>query len=157
MKNGFLYAGVGLVVVGGALVIGSHYATKPAIPAPVPAMVAIATSTPIQFEIVTTPVAQEKGLGGRAKIPDNYGMLFVFPEKGNVGFWMKDMLAPIDIIWLADDGKIVGIEASVLPATYPKAFYPPSPVRYVLETRAGFATDHAWTTGTTVPLPVAGK
>jgi uncharacterized membrane protein (UPF0127 family) len=116
---------------------------------------AAATNAPntMQFEVVTTAAAQEHGLGGRASIPENYGMLFVFPEDENVGFWMKDMLVPIDIIWLADTGAILGIEDSLSPSTYPQAYYPPKPVKYVLETKAGEARRQGWSIGSAVPLP----
>jgi hypothetical protein len=107
----------------------------------------------MQFEVVTSTAAQELGLSNRPSIPDNYGMLFVFPVAYRYGFWMKDMLVPIDIIWLSDTGDILLIDHSVDPSTYPHAFYPPSPVRYVLETKAGFATQHAWDVGTHVALP----
>lgn len=107
----------------------------------------------MHYEIVTTAREQEKGLSGRADIPDNYGMLFVFPTKDRYGFWMKDMLASIDIIWIADDGSILQIDKGVSPATYPKPYYPSEPVQYVLETRSGFTTEHGWQVGTHVPLP----
>jgi uncharacterized membrane protein (UPF0127 family) len=107
----------------------------------------------IQFEIVTSQAAQERGLGGRAVISDNYAMLFDFPSDQEPGFWMKDMLASIDIIWLTDNGTIVSINQSVSPQTYPSVFYPPQPIRYVLETRAGFAAQKGWVVGTKVALP----
>lgn len=107
----------------------------------------------MRFEVVTSVEAQEKGLGGRSSIPSNYGMLFVFNTPDRYGFWMKDMLTPIDIIWLTKEGKVVSIDASVSPATYPNAFYPPTPVSYVLETRAGFAAEKGWGIGSTIPLP----
>ncbi len=113
----------------------------------------IVTTADMQYEVVTTPAAQERGLGGRAVIPDNYGMLFVFPSDSSYGYWMKDMLAPIDIIWVSLDGTIVTIKSSVSPATYPNVFYPAAPVRYVLETRAGFAAAHGWNVGSRISLP----
>ncbi len=108
----------------------------------------------MRFETVTTQAAQERGLGGRTEIPENYGMLFVFPQDERVGFWMKDMLVPIDIIWLSDNGTILGIEDSVSPDTYPEAFYPPQPVKHVLETKAGEARRRGWSEGTRVALPM---
>jgi len=107
----------------------------------------------MRFEVVTTQAAQERGLGGRASIPENYGMLFVFADDEKVGFWMKDMLAPIDMIWLSDTGTVLGIEDSVSPDTYPQAFYPPQPVKYVLETKAGEARRQGWEVGSHVSLP----
>lgn len=112
------------------------------------------TTQTMRFEVVTTEAQQEQGLGGRANIPENYGMLFVFPNEGKRGFWMKNMLASIDIIWLSDTGTILGIEDSVSPQTYPKEFYPASPVKYVLETRAGEMRRHAWSVGSTISLPL---
>jgi uncharacterized membrane protein (UPF0127 family) len=109
---------------------------------------------PMKFEVVTTEAAQERGLGGRSDIPENYGMLFLFPSDTRIGFWMKDMLTSIDIIWLSDKGTIIGIEDSLSPATYPTSYYPPKPVKYVLETRAGETRRRGWTIGTTITLPL---
>lgn len=107
----------------------------------------------MRFEVVTTQAAQERGLGGRPDVPENYGMLFVFPKDEEVGFWMKDMLVPIDIIWLSDEGTILGVLDALSPNTYPQVFYPPQPVKYVLETRAGEARRRGWSMGTSVGLP----
>ncbi len=108
----------------------------------------------MRFEVVTTQAEQEQGLSGRETVPENYGMLFVFPQEERTGFWMKDMLVPIDIIWLSDTGTILGIEDSVSPDTYPEAFYPPQPAKYVLETKAGEARRRGWSVGTQIALPV---
>lgn len=114
---------------------------------------ATTTMPSMSFEIADTPAKQEQGLSNRASIPDNYAMLFVFRQPARVGFWMKDMLVPIDMIWLSDNGTIVLVDHSVDPSTYPHAFYPPVPVPYVLETRAGYANDHGWDVGKKVALP----
>ncbi len=113
-----------------------------------------AAPTAFHYEVVTDPAAQERGLGGRTDVPADYGMLFVFPQDDTVGFWMKDMLVPIDIIWLSDTGTILGIDADVATSTYPNVFYPPEPVKYVLETRAGNAAAQGWTVGTALPIPL---
>lgn len=110
-------------------------------------------NTSFHFEIVDTPAAREQGLGGRSDIPEDYGMLFVFPKSDRYGIWMKDMLLSIDIIWLREDGTVISVDASVSPDTYPQAFYPPEPVRYVLETRAGEAARKGWTSGSRIALP----
>lgn len=108
----------------------------------------------IRFEIATTTQEQEKGLSGRTVIDNNYGMLFVFPQDGRYGFWMKDMNVPIDIVWLSDNGTIVSIKDSLATSTYPNVFYPVVPVRYVLETRSGFAHKRGWSVGSVVALPL---
>jgi uncharacterized membrane protein (UPF0127 family) len=57
------------------------------------------------------------------------------------------------MIWLSSDGTIASITPSVSPDTYPNVFYPPVPIRYVLETKAGFAKEKNWKVGTKVQLP----
>lgn len=96
----------------------------------------------LRIEYATTSAAREKGLGGRESIPDDYGMVFVFPEDGLYGFWMKDALVPLDIFWLDAQGQVVTIAPEVAPGTYPHVFYPTAPARYVLETVTGFARSH---------------
>jgi len=110
--------------------------------------------TDFSFEIVSTPEARERGLSGRASIPSNYGMLFVFDAPGRYGFWMHEMLVPIDIIWLDERGSVVGIESNLSPDTYPQTFAPPVPVRYALETRAGESALLGLEIGEIIPLPV---
>ncbi|HWH16389.1 MAG TPA: DUF192 domain-containing protein [Candidatus Paceibacterota bacterium] len=112
-----------------------------------------APETPFRFELADSPEERVQGLSGRRDVPSNYGLLFVFEESGSPGFWMKDMHVPIDIIWLAEDGTILGIEEAVSPDTYPQAFYPPRPVKLVLETRAYEARAQGWEVGSRVPLP----
>lgn len=106
------------------------------------------------FEIVASTEARLRGLSGRADVPPNYGMLFVFPEANRYGFWMKDMLVPIDIVWLRADGTVVGIDAHVSPDTFPTPFYAPEPVTRVLEVRAGEAAAQGWVVGSVIDLPV---
>jgi hypothetical protein len=106
----------------------------------------------LRIEYATSTEAREKGLSGRADVPEGYGMLFVFPREDRYGFWMKDMLVPIDIFWLDSEGHVVSISEGVATSTYPNVFYPSEPVRYVLETAAGFARAHAVATGTPLRL-----
>jgi uncharacterized membrane protein (UPF0127 family) len=96
----------------------------------------------IFVSIADTQALREKGLGGRASLSPNEGMLFLFPTQGKYAFWMKDMRFAIDILWLANDGTIIYIKDNVSPHTYPATFVPSSPARYVLELPAGYAAAH---------------
>ena len=142
-----------LLIAGFALIgvilyaLYTHFTPRPLAP------ITTAQAGEFQFEIADTPEKQQKGLGGRSEIPDNYGMLFVFPIADRYSFWMRDMLVPIDIVWLTDDGTIFQIDHSVSPDTYPATITASKPTRYVLETRAGYALDHGWEIGTKIPLP----
>lgn len=106
----------------------------------------------LRIELATTTAAQEQGLGGRTALDSDYGMLFVFPQVGNYGFWMKDTLVPLDMFWLDQEGRVVWMEQSVATSTYPGVLYSPTPAQYVLETAAGFAQAHAIATGTPLSL-----
>ena len=96
----------------------------------------------IRATVVTTPLAQEKGLGGRSGLAADEGMLFVFPKDDLHAFWMKDMRFSIDIVWFDSDKKVIYVVKSVAPDTYPTAFGPQEPSRYVLELPAGWADAH---------------
>ena len=50
---------------------------------------------------------------------------------------MKDMLFPLDIIWISSDFHIVHIEKNLSAQTYPTIYYPNAPAEYVLEISAG--------------------
>ncbi len=134
-----------LVVVAGIIVVAFIYKTSP-------------TDTgefggvSLRIEYAVTDEARARGLSGRASIPGDYGMLFIFDTDGYYGFWMKDMLAPIDIFWLDSKGHVVHIERDVSPSTYPNVFYPSVPARSVLETAAGFAREHGIATGSPLLL-----
>ncbi len=105
------------------------------------------------LEIADAQEEREQGLSGRTALASDYGLLFVFEDKDAYGFWMKDMLIPIDILWLSDTGIILGIEHSVQPDTYPTVFYAPMPVQYVLEVAAGTAIRSGWDVGDAIELP----
>ena len=108
-------------------------------------------STTISVEVADTPGKRTQGLSGRSALAEGTGMLFVFPEEGDWGFWMKDMHFPIDIIWADSGGDIITIVHDVSPTTYPNAFHPEEPrAKYVLEVPAGFAKKYGIVEGTQI-------
>ncbi len=66
-------------------------------------------STLITVEVAETPEQHAQGLMGRESLPDDWGMVFVFFEEQEVGFWMKDTLIPLSIAYFDADGTIVRI------------------------------------------------
>ena len=114
-------------------------------------------SVEIKVTVAKTDEARKKGLSGIKSLADNEGVLFVFSEKSEPAFWMKDMLMPIDIIWITE-GKIVKIDKNI-PAPEPgspdaslKLYKPGTPVSYVLEVNAGFSDKNKLKGGTPVDL-----
>ena len=113
----------------------------------------------IQVEIANTSDSRQKGLSGRKSLPQDSGMLFVFESK-NVypSFWMKDMLIPLDMIWISG-GKIIKIDSSI-PAPTPGTpdnklpiYSPGKPIDYVLEVNSGFAATNKLKVGDSITLP----
>jgi uncharacterized membrane protein (UPF0127 family) len=122
----------------------SHMQEAPGTPLPTKE-ISVGTTT-LTVELATTQAQQAQGLGGRASLPDNHGMLFVFNADGDWGIWMKDMAFPIDILFISENGYVVSVDPDISPDTYdtdpPQIFYPPLAVRYVLELPAGYAAAH---------------
>ena len=52
--------------------------------------------------IADNPASRTKGLMGEVMLPENEGMLFIFPSEGTPEFWMKDTKIPLDILFIND-------------------------------------------------------
>ena len=91
----------------------------------------------IVAEVVDTKASRELGLSGRTGLHVNEGMLFVFDVSGKYGFWMKDMLFPIDIVWINQNGVIVKSESNLEANSYPNTFINDVDASYVLEVASG--------------------
>ena len=52
---------------------------------------------------------------GRAEIPDNYGMLFIWNEDLPIVMWMKDTPHALDMLFVDEHGTIVYIAQNATP------------------------------------------
>ncbi|MEK9175139.1 MAG: DUF192 domain-containing protein [Patescibacteria group bacterium] len=94
----------------------------------------------------------QKGLSGMISLEKNKGMLFIFSQSYVYRFWMKDMMFPIDIIWI-NNNKVVDIENNVLnnfDISKPHFYTPRTPVNFVLEVNARFASENKIKIGDTI-------
>lgn len=98
-------------------------------------------NTVFRIETVDTAVLMAKGLSGHDPLLSDQGMLFVFSNPGKHAFWMKDMTFPIDIIWFDQNRKVIHIERSLSPTTYPNAYGSEFDSQYVLEVSAGISNN----------------
>jgi uncharacterized protein len=92
-----------------------------------------------KVEIASNDVDRISGLSNRKTLYNKKGMLFVFENMTTQNFWMKDMLIPIDMIFLDNNWTIVLIEQNLQPNTFPKTFGDKVNSQYVLEVNAGEA------------------
>lgn len=118
---------------------------------PNPKLLTLGSKT-IFVEMATKGPARELGLSGRAALPKETGLLFVFDGQNFQGIWMKDMLFPIDIFWFDASFNLVDKRLSVKPDTYPDVFYPKLKATYVLETPVGLFDPMSLTQGLTGEL-----
>ena len=65
--------------------------------------------------LAKTDSEKMKGLSGRGSLSSNTGMLFIFKDKDNYGFWMRDMKFPIDIIYINDNKVVDFVENAPAP------------------------------------------
>src|SRR3989344_9077893 len=68
--------------------------------------------------VAETQSARERGLSGTRALAPTAGMLFEFPTNALHSIWMKDMLIPIDIVWLSDEFLVVDIRENVSPDSF---------------------------------------
>ena len=129
----FFFLMVGLVIISGSIFL---FLERKTINVNETRIIKIG-DTGIRVEVADTFETRAKGLSGRESLPDDRGVLFVFDRPRRHGFWMKNMNFTIDIVWISESLQVVGITEEVTPETFPEIFYPPEPVKYVLELPGG--------------------
>lgn len=60
-------------------------------------------------EVAATPAQRGRGLMFREKLPDDRGMLFLFPDDRVLEFWMRNTRIPLSIAFADASGQIVRI------------------------------------------------
>jgi uncharacterized protein len=106
----------------------------------------------IAVELATTASQREYGLMNRISMPEDRGMLFVYPVEIKQAMWMKNMLLELDVIFIAESGQIVSLLYDIPPCkSEPCPVYKPTEnARYMLEVNAGFVAKRHLTTGQSV-------
>jgi uncharacterized membrane protein (UPF0127 family) len=107
---------------------------------------------------VTQEASRERGLMCVLRIPRGKGMIFVFaPPQRVQGFWMKNTLVGLDMVFVTSAGTVSAVAADI----------PPTPegtpdedvarrsglAQFVIELGAGDAARHGVVTGTKLALP----
>jgi uncharacterized membrane protein (UPF0127 family) len=66
-------------------------------------------------ELAVTRAQQERGLMFRKSLAPDHGMLFPYNPPQRAAFWMKNTLIPLDILYIAPDGRVLSIARNAVP------------------------------------------
>lgn len=135
MRQLFLRTIAFLVVVGGI-------AATAAAGGPVLEPLSIETKSgthAFEVELAVTDAQQRKGLMFRRQMPANAGMLFLYDNGSRVTMWMSNTYIPLDMLFIAADGRITHIVERTVPFST-ELIGSNGPVRAVLELNGGTAS-----------------
>ena len=103
---------------------------------PLPEVVLTAGGHALTVEVAHTVPTRTQGLMHRRILPEDRGMLFVFPEVERHAMWMMNTHIPLSVAFLDERGVIINIE-DMKPHTqdaHPAA----RPAKYALEVNLGW-------------------
>ena len=102
----------------------------------------------LQFkvELAVTPAQRQRGLMFRQELAADAGMLFDFGRPSPVSMWMRNTYIPLDMLFIAEDGRIVKIVERTIPLSL-TTISSDRPVRAVLELKGGTVSRLGISTG----------
>jgi len=95
------------------------------------------------IELADTQEKRTLGLMFRDSMPEDHGMLFIFPGETRRSFWMKNTRIALDIFYFDSNLTLVSVAENTPPCRTPECPNYPSdgPAKYVLELNAGKAVE----------------
>lgn len=103
----------------------------------------------VAVEVVSRPEDKARGLMFRDHLGADEGMLFVYQSESQHPFWMKNTHIPLDMIFIGENRRIVGIVKNAEPMTTIRRKVE-APSRFVLEVNGGFVDAHGIRAGSLV-------
>ncbi len=104
----------------------------------------------VTAEIADTPELRRRGLMHRDSLPEDHGMLFVYPESRILSFWMVNTRIPLDIAFIDRNGVIVDIQR--MDPQSDEQHTSREEAMYALEMAAGWFEEHGVEVGDRVEL-----
>jgi uncharacterized membrane protein (UPF0127 family) len=106
-----------------------------------------------EVELAVSPEQRRQGLMFREGLESDQGMLFDFGRTAPVTMWMRNTLIPLDMLFVAADGRIARIVADTEPLS-DAVIGPGGPVRAVLELAAGTSAELGIAVGDRLVHPI---
>ena len=114
------------------------------------------TNNCFDIAIEKDDLGRNTGLMFNKGIRNDQGMLFVFEGEGEHGMWMKNMIIPLDMMWINSEGIIVFTAHDIEPCS--KDFCPTITndvdAKYVLEMNAGILSQKEIKVGDKVTIRI---
>ena len=104
--------------------------------ADLPEIVLTIKNQKLTAEVANTDATRSTGLMHRRMLPENRGMLFIFPEVGIHAMWMMNTYVPLSVAFIDSDGTIINI-ADMQPHTQ-TSHHASRPAKYALEMNQGW-------------------
>jgi len=137
--------------IAGALA-GLHVEAAGACPYALPVWTVHVNGQSLMLEVAESIDARQCGLSARTSLAPDHGMLFVFPRRMPVAFWMRDTELALSIAFLDEQGRIVDIQ-SMTAGQSDVLHRSPGPVSYAIEVNKGWFALHEVKVGDIVDLP----
>jgi uncharacterized protein len=116
-----------------------------------------APNTPkVDVELAVSEKEITRGLMYRRSMPEEHGMLFRLDERREHTFWMHNTCMPLDMLFIDEDGTVVGIVESAQPLTDSSRTVG-CPSVFVLEVNAGWCRRHGVKPGQKLGLPANAR
>ena len=109
-----------------------------------------------KVEVASTEEEKRQGLMEREFLADDSGMLFVYDEEKKQSFWMKNMIIPLDILFIGSNLVINHIAHNAIPCEPSDDcinYVSPNKSKYVLELNAGVSEKLNIEKGDSVLIP----
>jgi len=104
-----------VAVLAGSLFTGGGVIAKPAGRLEIVEIITAKGRARFQVEIAATRAEQQRGLMFRKSLAPDQGMLFTYAKPQPAAFWMKNTLIPLDIIYIAPNGRVLSIVRNAQP------------------------------------------
>ena len=96
------------------------------------------TEMRFSVEIADDTAERSLGLMNREHMARSSGMLFLYPKPQRAGFWMKDTLIPLDMIFMDQTGRVTKVHNQAVPLDR-SGIDGGKGVKFVLEINGGLA------------------
>lgn len=111
---------------------------------------------PVKVWVADTMERRARGLMFVKHLEDSEGMLFIYERPQPVSMWMKNTLIPLDMLFVAADGKIIRVAANTKPHSLDTIDSQGDAIA-VIELKGGMAAKLKITEGARVLHPLFNK